>query len=270
MNNESLINRIYNSPVKINKFLCGFSFLFALVVVLNVVPRNETINVIYALFSVIMTLVAVIAFVVYGKRFNEVVNYPNGLLMPFPRNLKMLRFLLLVLFFAWAIGLFTVVIGFIYPPALQSSKQPVSELIYTFLATGPVEETWRWSFILTFVYLSSKYVRCNQRPQLLWIAVGVSSALFGLGHIGKYPAHGFMTWAVYTAVGVFMFVVAYWSRSFWVAVISHSVYDLCATIGMFNFTLWWLGMIVPWGVMGFFYVKWKANQQNRLRLDNLS
>jgi membrane protease YdiL (CAAX protease family) len=105
---------------------------------------------------------------------------------------------------------------------------------------GCTEEYWRWAMIITVLVvvktLARKHWETNGRLRscAFFLAILVSSLLFGLGHYQEFTEYKSWSFIVLGIMGIWLALAAIVTRRFVVAVILHFVYDFLALTGLYD------------------------------------
>ncbi len=105
-----------------------------------------------------------------------------------------------------------------------------------------LEEVWRLSYIILLLLLFKKVFRrrweSGPRDIFLMISLFVTSILFGIDHTlaveepWKIKIGAIVTFA---NMGLLFGLILFWTRSLWVTVLVHSVYDIMATMSWYYY-----------------------------------
>ena len=262
MFNQEFIELLSVSSLRMSKLLYSYAILFTPLLFLNLFPslyRNHLFIVIYGLYSLILLILSIVGMFGLAPWINEELQFPGGLILPGGKVGKFIFTTLLILFFVWVSSLPIVITYWINPRILQSNTDGTGwgQAIFSLVA-GSTEELWRWTFILSLFFLGTYYLPRMARQWVLGISLMISCVLFGVGHIGELNGYDGVTWVAMSVSGLLLFFFAYWGRSFWIAVLSHCLYDFIVFLGVIPMS-WWTIMVVPWGVIAFFYYRWRRS-----------
>jgi hypothetical protein len=113
--------------------------------------------------------------------------------------------------------------------------------IYTDALAG-LEEVWRLGYMILILVICKKIFRRRwekgSRDLFLLMALFITSILFGIDHtLDTAQPWSIKIGAIVTFadMGLLFGLILFWTRSLWVAVIAHSVYDITATISWYYF-----------------------------------
>ena len=262
MFNQEFIESLSVSSLRRSKLLYSYAILFTPLLFLNLflsLNRNHLFIVIYGLYYLMLIIMAIIGMFRVAPRINKVLQFPGGLILSESKVGKFIFTTLLILFFVWVSSLPSVITYWINPRILQSNTYGTGWGLAIFsLEAGPTEELWRWTFILSLFFLGTHYLPKLSRQWIFGISLLISCVLFGVGHIGELNGYDGVTWFAMSVSGLLLFFFAYWGRSFWIAVLSHCLYDFIVFLGVIPMS-WWTIMVVPWGVIAFFYYRWRKS-----------
>lgn len=267
--NEKLILSINSSGIWKSKFLYANSILFTLTLFLNVnsIPKG-VFSIIIALYVFWTSALLVITFFKLAPNFTRVLQAPGSVKLPGKKVGNFVSKTIILVFFIWILVCFNFVLNWIDPQLLPSETlKPGVESVINSIFAGPIEETWRWTFVLALFYLGTRLFKKALPTIVFWVSVAISCVLFGVGHIGQLKGHDFATWLIATLTGLFLFLYAYFSRSFWMDVFAHSLYDVAASIGAISISQsWWTYLAIPWFIIGVLYYKWRMSKT--VHMDN--
>ncbi|WP_307408127.1 CPBP family intramembrane glutamic endopeptidase [Neobacillus ginsengisoli] len=113
--------------------------------------------------------------------------------------------------------------------------------LYTDALAG-LEEVWRLGYMILILVICKKVFRRRwekgSRDIFLLMALFITSILFGIDHtLDTAEPWSIKLGAIVTFadMGLLFGLILLWTRSLWIAVIAHSVYDITATISWYYF-----------------------------------
>ncbi|QQE77258.1 CPBP family intramembrane metalloprotease [Alicyclobacillus sp. SO9] len=114
----------------------------------------------------------------------------------------------------------------------------------------------------SLLFLGTKYLHRIHPSTLFWAIVVISCVLFGVGHIGQLKGHDVATWFILSLMGFSLAMYAYFSRSFWIALLNHSLYDFAVSIHAISTSsyAWWPYLVVFWIILVFLYYRWRRSR----------
>lgn len=260
----------------------AYVILFTPLMILNVIPLPATTGKRLTATSIIISLIA-IAYIMalfilaiinmfkLAPQFNRVLHFPGGLILPGKKAGKLFARVLLVLFFVWVSLWDTVLLHFVDPKVLQANTYGWGlGMGLLSLEAGPTEEMWRWAFILSIFYVAMRFSNQRHQRYVLCTVLIISCALFGMGHIGELKGYDLFTALDMSLAGALLILFAYWSRSFWIPLLTHSLHNFAVYLSFSQSSFWscWLVLGVLWSIVVFYYYRWHKSVMALHSTDN--